>query len=95
MSIGCSSRIENEEVIPLKIRPYDPTCDQNTILFSRYSATEVFSKFIEELERNLNFKIDQNWPKISFVERKKYEKISHTEEVTVSIELQDTEGIEL
>ena len=51
---------------------------------------KIFSKLIEELERNLNFKIDQNWPKISFVERKEYEKISHTEEVTVSIELLDT-----
>ena len=61
------------------MRPYDPTCDQNTIILIRQSTETLFANIVEHLKGKQDLKIDKTWLKLSFTENKEHASISHTE----------------
>ena len=61
------------------MRPYDPTCNQNTVILIRQSTETLFANLVEHLKDKKELKIDQTWLKLSFTEKKEHTSISHTE----------------
>ena len=76
----------------MKLRPFDASVDSNTTMYSLLSPERIFENLLEnfEIENKESIGISKTFWKLSYTVQKKYESIALTEEVAMSIEIQDT-----
>ena len=76
----------------LKSRPFDASANTNTTMYSPLSPDIIFENLLEnfDIENRESIKISKTYWKMSYSVQKKYESIALTEEVNLSIEIQDT-----
>ena len=74
------------------MRPFDASVDSNTTMYSLLSPERIFENLLEnfEIENKESIGISKTFWKLSYTVQKKYESIALTEEVAMSIEIQDT-----
>lgn len=85
---------ENNEVVQLETKPYDPLVDSNTTVFTDQAVENIFPVLLETLEETgTPFNISEKTWKLTFTKSRTYEiekgQKPYIEQATILVELMD------